>query len=376
MFRKTVQPKAPPVSAGATVTDTAPCQKSVRVQVPPSEIAPVRATVLSEFQRQTTLSGFRKGKAPPEMVEQKYAQDIQSETLHRVMKAAFERVTTERSLKPVGPFQVNKADYTDANGLALEATIDVEPSFALGHYKGIPLSRPALTVTPADLEQALGQLRESMAQLVPAKEPAAAAAPAGEAKERQLPPIDDELAKDLGFETLDKLKAQVGAKLLEQKRDAQAREVEAALCDALLARHTFEVPASLVSHQTDRLTRDFKTRLLMNGLTEEQVGKETEQFTQELRTSAERHVKLSFILNRIAEHESLQATQDELVKRLWQLSQRWKKDPAEVRKLFDAQGLWPSVVSSIRQEKTIAFLLSAAQITEGAAAPTGEGKPA
>ena len=377
MFGKTAQPKSAPASAGATVTETAPCQKSVRVQVPPAALTPVRAAVLEEFQRQATLSGFRKGKAPPELVAQKYAQDIQNETLHRAMKAAFERVSAEHALKPVGSFEVSKADYTEAGGLALEATVDVEPTFKLAGYKGIPLSRPPLEVTPQDMDQALTSLRESMAQMVPT-EPVAAgqAEPSGEVpahKERQLPPVDDELAKDLGFETLDKLKTQIGAKLLEQKRQAQARDLEAAVCDALIARNAFDVPAKLVSHQTERLTRDFKTRLLLGGLNEEQVAKETEQFTQELRSSAERHVKLSFILNRIAEQESLQATQDELLKRLWQLSQRWKKDPAEVRKIFDAQGLWPSVVSSIRQEKTIAFLLSAAQVSEGAASPSREG---
>ena len=86
-------------------------------------------------------------------------------------------------------------------------------------------------------------------------------------------------------------------------------------------------------------------------------------------------MKLSFILDRIATKESITVTQDELVKRLWQLAQRWKKDPVEVRKIFDEQKLWPSVFSSIRQEKTTAFLLSAASVTNGqpgGALPSGK----
>ena len=120
-----------------------------------------------------------------------------------------------------------------------------------------------------------------------------------------------------------------------------------------------------MSRQTERLTRDFKVRLLLSGVPEEKLNEEVAKFTQELRTTAERHVKLTFVLDRIAAQESITVTQDELVARLWQLSQRWKKDPAEVRKIFDAQGLWPSVVSTIRQEKTTAFLLSAAAIEDG-----------
>ncbi|MBI2495043.1 MAG: hypothetical protein HYW10_00510, partial [Candidatus Omnitrophica bacterium] len=110
------------------------------------------------------------------------------------------------------------------------------------------------------------------------------------------------------------------------------------------------------------LTRDFKVRLLLAGTPEEQLNEEVAKFTAQLRTSAERHVKLAFILERIATQESIAVTQDELVGRLWQLAQRWKKDPAEVRKILDAQQLWPSVASAIRQEKTITFLMSAAAI--------------
>ena len=372
MFKKPAQPKAAPANGGASVTDTAPCQKSVRIQVPPSEIAPVRGEVLAEFQRQTTMPGFRKGKAPADLVERQYGDDIQNETLRRVTRAAFERVATEHALRPVGPFEVSQALFQDADGLTLEATVEVEPSFPLSAYKGLKLARQPVTVTPHDMEQAIESLRESMAQLVPteagtpAQPPGEPAEPAEPVKERQLPPVDDELAKDLGFETLDTLKTHIDAKLREQKKIAQSQALEAALCDALLARHTFEVPAKLVSRQTDKLSRDFKTRLMMGGIPEEQIAKEMEQFAQELRTSAERHVKLAFILDRIASQESLQASQDELVKRLWQLSQRWKKDPVEVRKVLDAQGLWPSVISSIRQEKTIAFLLSAAEIHDAA----------
>lgn len=356
----------------AMVTDAAPCRKAVRLRVGPERIAPVRAAVLEEFQKRATLPGFRKGKAPAELITKQYAKDIRDETLHRAMKQALEDAVTEHQLKPVGPFEVSKADFTEAEGLAVEAAVEVEPAFPLGHYQKIPLIRPSADVTPQDLERALEQLRESMAKAVPppvessaGQAGAKAQDAAEEAKALELPPANDELAKDLGYETLEKLRAHVEAKLREQKLRAQAQALEAALCDALLSRHQFDVPAGLVGHQTERLTRDFKARLLLSGMPDAQVGEETAKFTSELRTSAERHVKLGFVLDRIAEKESLSVTQDELVKHLWRLSQYWKKDPAEVRKLFDAQGLWGSVVSAIRQEKTIAWLMASAVVTNG-----------
>ena len=375
MFGKKTSKEKP--SAGDAVTSAGPCQKSLRLRVEMDAIVPVRAAVLSDLQKQATLPGFRKGKAPLDLVQKRYAEPLQQETLQRVTQQAFEQATKDYSLKPVGPFEVNRADYHETDGLALEATVEVEPEFTLAEYKKIPLSRPSAAVTPEDVARAITQLQESMAQMVPVPPPTGQTesspqlvggpAKEGQAKERHVPKVDDDLAKDLGFETLETLRTHVEAKLQEQKRSAQEQALEGALCEALLGRHTFDVPPRLVTHQTERLNRDFKVRLLMSGKTEAQVNEEIGKFTEQLRTNAERLVKLSFILDRIAERETLSVTQDEIVQRLWQLSQRWKKDPAEVRKILDDQRLWPSVVSTIREEKTIAFLVSAAQIENGTA---------
>ncbi len=360
MFGKKTRTEQP--TNHAVITDTAPCQKSLRLIVAHDEIAPIRSVVLLEFQKQAALPGFRKGKAPAELVERQYAKSIHEETLQRVTQQAIQQATKEHHLNPVGPIALTRADFSETNGFTLEATIEVEPSFALGRYKGIVLTRPSEAVTSDEVEHALGRLQESMAQMVPAKE--------GEAKERQVPPLDDELAKDLGFERLSALREHVEAKLREQKRVAASQALEADLCETLLTRHAFDVPPRLVAHQTERLTRDFKVRLLLSGMPEDTLDEEVTKFTEQLRTSAERHVKLGFIVERIATQESVTVAQEEVVQRLWQLSQRWKKDPAHIRKQFDAQGLWPSVVSTIRQEKTIAILLAASAIQERAPAVT------
>ncbi|MBI3321002.1 MAG: trigger factor [Candidatus Omnitrophica bacterium] len=357
MFRKAARTPEGPIRA--SVTETASCQKSLAIHVALEAIAPVRSSVIGEFQKQATVPGFRKGKAPVALVEQAHADSIREEMLRRVMKQAFEQIVTEHQLKPVGPFEVKTATLSETDGLTLEATVEVEPSFALGSYKGIPLTRPSADVSPQELDKALAALQESMAQLVPSS--------IGETKERRLPVLDDELAKDLGFPNLEQLTQHVEATLREQKRASAARHLDATLRDALITRHPFDVPPRLIAHHTERLTRDFTARLLLSGMSEDQVKAELVTFTEQLRTSAERSVKLSFILDRIATQESVTVTQDELVGRLWQLAQRSKKDPAQIRRLFDERGLWPSAVSSIREEKTLALLVAAASIANGTA---------
>ena len=124
LFKKATRAPKTEAPARATVTDAAPCQKSVRMVVGQEVIVPVRSEVLAEFQKQATVAGFRKGKAPADLVERHYAKEIQDETLRRVTRQAFEQAAKEHALKPVGPFEVSRATFTEAEGLTLEATVE------------------------------------------------------------------------------------------------------------------------------------------------------------------------------------------------------------------------------------------------------------
>ncbi len=354
--QKSVPAEADTGALKIRVSQLAPCQHKLHILVGVEGVQPVREQVVQEFQKEAAIAGFRKGKAPRTMVETKFPSEIREETIRRLTQQTFERVQHEKKLKPVGPFEITNLRFDDATGLELEAQVEVEPEFALGNYRGLRVMRPAVAVTPEDVAQALTRIQDSMAELTPVE--------AGKPKERRVPPIDDELAKDVGFETLDQLKNHVTEKVREQKQAEQARAVEQTVCDALLAQYRFDVPPRLVEHQAERLRRDFHVRLLLSGLAEEQVKEQLGQYTEQLKTNAARHVALGFILERIAQKEDLSVTQDEIVDRLWKLASRWRKDPNEVRRMLDEKGLWPSVLSSIRQEKTVQFLLSAARVEE------------
>ena len=358
LFSRTKSPEKNPENSDLSVTvkEPGPCRRTVTVRLTMESVHPVRQEILAQFQKDAQLPGFRKGKAPAELIEQKYGDSIREETKKRLAREVLDRVATERKFRPVGPFEVSRLELDDIKGLELDAQVEIEPEFELATYRAIPLTKVSSTVTPQDLEQALNQLRESMAKLVPTGE--------GDKKEKQLPNLDDELAKDIGLSTLAELREHVQAKLVEQKRRQQSQMLEQALCEELVTRHQFTVPQGLVQRQAQRLAQEFQMRLLMSGYTEEQVKEQSATYTEQMKTNAAGHVKLAFILEHIAEREHLQVTQDELVERLWTLSQRWKKDPVEVRRLLDERGLWPSVVSSIRQEKTVKFLLDAARVTE------------
>lgn len=355
MFSRSSPSNRPANPMTVTLSQPAPCQQKLQISVSGAAVQPVRDVVVHEFQKEAVIAGFRKGKAPRELIERQFTEQIREETLRRLTRQTFEQVTEERKLKPVGPFEVLKLEFDEQKGLDLEAQVEVEPEFKLADYRGIPVTRQPVAIAPEEIEKALEQLRESSAQLVPT---------AGEQKETRLPNLDEEFAKDVGFENLEQLRGHLEAKLREHKQTQTRQHLEQAACDALLSRHQFDVPPRLVARQAERLTRDFQVRLMLSGMVEEQAKQELATYTEQLKTNAVRHVKLSFILDRLAEHEKLAVTQDELVDRLWKLARRWGKDPVEVRKWLDAQGLWPSVVASIRQDKAVSRLLDLAKIED------------
>ena len=115
MFARTKSvPDANPLRV--TVTQPAPCQHRLQIQLAPVAVAPVRDEVVRKFQKEAALAGFRKGKAPRELVEQKFPDEIRQETVRRLTRQVFEQVTEERKLKPVGPFEVLKLDFDYQKG--------------------------------------------------------------------------------------------------------------------------------------------------------------------------------------------------------------------------------------------------------------------
>ena len=360
----------------------APCQHRLRIHAGAELIGPIREAVVHDMLREAVLPGFRKGKAPRGLVEQRHADAIKEETVRRATRHVFERVQQEHGLKPVGSFEVSKLEFHEATGLELEAQVEVEPEFKLGEYRGLPVTKGDAAVTPADVAKALAQLQESMAELVPPPAGGPEAGPPGgpgsgtlpqagggmvpasesPQKIKRVPALDQEFAKDMGFETLEQLRAHVEAKVREQRATQVKQALEQAVCDELLKRHTFEVPPGLVERQRERLTQDFQVRLMLAGVAEEQVTERLAHYTEQLKTNAVRQVKLSFILDRIAEQEQVGITQEEMVERLWTLAKRWGKDPVQVRQLLDQRGQWSSVQSAIRQDKTMRLVMDAARV--------------
>jgi trigger factor len=185
-----------------------------------------------------------------------------------------------------------------------------------------------------------------------------------EIKEKILPALDDEFAKDLGdYASLDELKGKLKEDIAKSKETALERQLKDQIVDQLLQANSFEIPESLVEEQTKSLVAEMKMRLASQGMDIKNLGVTEEKLHEDYHPTAEKQVRTYLVLEKIADLEGLAVTDEEVEKRLQEISERSRQKFDAVKAYYEKNGLLPEVKAGIRGEKTLDLLLQKAEIT-------------
>lgn len=158
-----------------------------------------------------------------------------------------------------------------------------------------------------------------------------------EVKQKVLPGLDDEFAKDVGkFASLDQLREKVRDDLTARARLEQDRAVRTALLKQLSGAHPFEVPSSLVEQEVQESLARLQQRL-PKGVTLEQANIDPQAVRKEIEPPAREKVKGRLILMAIAEREQLTVTKEEIDAALLRTAQELKLSSEDVRRLIVSQ---------------------------------------
>jgi len=191
-----------------------------------------------------------------------------------------------------------------------------------------------------------------------------------EIKEKELPALDDEFAKDLGItEGIDVLRQKIKERLKVEKQEAVRLDMQDQAIAQLLQSHSFDLPQSLVDGEFNNLVHESKHKLLDQGYNEKQAEeifeKEKDKLAKNLKPHAESQVKTFFILEEIAEKESLSATEEELSNFIDALAERQgAKDKAAFRRQLEKDERINSLHWQLTEAKVIQFLLDNAKIED------------
>lgn len=186
-----------------------------------------------------------------------------------------------------------------------------------------------------------------------------------EIKEKVIPKLDDEFAKDLGkYESLEELKQELHRRL-ESSENARVREeLEESVVNQLIERNSLEVPSSLVEAQIDFLIAQRKQLLKIQGIIPEHPDVNEHELREEFHESALRRVKAGLIIEAIADQKKIEVSEQEIDGRFKEIALREQKRVEEVRERYRKQGFLESLKAKLREEKTLDYLISKSELRE------------
>jgi len=183
-------------------------------------------------------------------------------------------------------------------------------------------------------------------------------------KEKKLPALDDNFAKDLGKNDLAELKDAVKKDLSKRSEISIKEDMKKQIIDQLIENSSFEAPESVVNKQLESMVSDTKDRMLYQGIKKGDIESNVSKIEERLRPQAAREVKALFLLNEIAKTENVQVEPAEVDKAIEIIANQVKKDKKKLLEEYEEKDLLQNIIEQIREEKVMEFLLKEAEITE------------
>lgn len=186
-------------------------------------------------------------------------------------------------------------------------------------------------------------------------------------KEKQLPELDDQFAKEISeLETLEEMKIDLKDKLLKNAEEQSKTRLEEDLIEKITRVSKVNPPEVLVERQIDRIVGDLENYLRYQGMSIEQFvelsGKDMESLRKDKREEAEKRTRANLALDAIAKKEGIVIEDRELDDKIVSIAESYNDQPERIREVLDKQGRLPVIREEMRIRKAIDLIVAEAQI--------------
>lgn len=175
--------------------------------------------------------------------------------------------------------------------------------------------------------------------------------------------INDELAKQMGYDSLDELKEFVIKKLEVDKKKMVDNDMREQIYENLLKMANFDLPKDLIESQANERLRRYQIELLNKGKPLEEIQKDMENLKNVSEGSVVKDFKLSLVLERITEKEKIFITETEVNQRINMLAGIYGMEPPKMRMQLEKLGSIPNLRYQMKESKAIDFIIKEA-VTE------------
>ncbi|SDB05850.1 trigger factor [Eubacterium oxidoreducens] len=211
-----------------------------------------------------------------------------------------------------------------------------------------------------------------------AGKPAVFAVTLHEIKEKQLPELDDEFAQDVSeFDTFAEYKESVKETVAKRKEEQATRDKEDEAVAKIVDKSKMDIPEAMIETNVQRMIDDFGQRIAQQGLSIDQYlqfsGMDLDKLKEQMRPDAERNIKNTLVLEKIAEVENLEVTDEDVEKELEETAAMYNMELAQLKEMVPPEQM-ESVKNDIKIRKAVDFVME--NVKERAKAKTKAEKEA
>lgn len=335
-------------------------EAEIVAEIPAEAMAKYREDALKEIQKEATLDGFRKGKAPLDRILSIYGESAVMRTAaERAVHEELPEIMAKEQLPVVEAPKVTTDVPERGKALKFTARAALAPEIKLADHKSIAekvrAEKEDTGVSDKEHTDALAHIRRERARIDKIEagaEPAKAADEIKEMKEEELPAIDDEFVQSLGYENTAKFSDALRENIKTEKELRASEKIRAKVLDELAEKSTISYPAILKEYELDDMEARLKDDLARGNYSLEQFLAEQKQTLEELRKSwenaADKRAKVRLILGEIARQEQLEPDQELVEHELEHAKEHYPNADQDMMRMHIAHAL--------RNEMVVRFL--------------------
>ncbi|HUL44508.1 MAG TPA: trigger factor [Bacteroidota bacterium] len=148
-----------------SITDISEVEKEMHIQTSAEELIPHFEEAYKRYQPKIELHGFRKGKAPLDLVKKIYGESIEYSSLDTIASDVYRGIVEERNLQPIGEPVLTDLDYKRGTGLTFKVKYEIKPNVVVQEYRNLPVEKLVHTITDKEVQDEIYRLRKANATL-------------------------------------------------------------------------------------------------------------------------------------------------------------------------------------------------------------------
>ena len=415
-------------------------QRKIRVELTPETVTSEFSRAYKNLGQRTRVKGFRVGKTPRSVLQGLYGDEIKGQVRSQLVEDSLGEAIKGRGLQIVSRPEIEANDPEEGRGFSFSAVFEVKPDVNVNDYSGVEVEKVRLSVSDAQVDEALRRLQESHARLEPVENRdvvkqgdfvtldfegsiAGKSFPGGkgenyllevgggralpqfesaviglkvgaretiqltypedypnreiagkavefslivhEIKQKVLPTMDDEFAKDHGeCASLDDLKASIRTRLGNELERLQKEELKEQIVNRLIATHPVTPPPTMVERQTRYLMERYQNRVPGQARPESESPTSMEEIRKSMEARAMRQVQATLLVERISQLERIEVADKEVQERVDQLARAAGDKAKSVREMYSSSDARDELRAQITFDRTVNVLLERAKIKE------------